>query len=119
MQRRTNTFQIAFARAIIKGFWDFVKLDEFPEGARDGSIRISKFWPFDEVTAIGNRLSSKPSLSERRRIQIEVMEREFIKEVRRINVTRDRALSNSGVVRDGDVQVISCTKQVVNRARDT
>jgi hypothetical protein len=66
VKRRTNAFQIAFAGAIIKGFWNFVKLDEFPDGAGEGSVGIGEFWPFDEVAAISNRLGSKPSLSERR-----------------------------------------------------
>jgi hypothetical protein len=117
--RSTRALIIATAGAIIKGLRNLLKIEEFPDRAGNSSSIISKLWPVNEVTAVSNCRSCKPSLSKGRGIQIEIMERKFVKEVGCIKVPRDRALSDSGVFRDRDVQLISSPKKIINLGRDT
>jgi hypothetical protein len=112
VERGTRAFIVTAARAGVKSFRKVLKFKQFPDRAGNGAGSIGELWPVDEVTACGDRRSGEPGLSQHRAIQVEVMERKLVKEIRGVDVSRHRALSESGICGNGDVQVVSLAKQV-------
>jgi hypothetical protein len=75
----------------VERFGNVLKFKEFPDGARNGTCCVGMFWPVNEVAAVCNRRSGKPSLDKYRGVKKAIVEGKIIEEGRSINMSGNRA----------------------------